>query len=114
MNLVYFGDAEGATYDLFISAAKNPAVEKFAFFNTGAECAEKYGATAPGIVLVRNFDEPNLPYTGAAELEPLLDFMKGNQVPTIFDFSEDYIEPIFQQNNAAIFLFTNDKSAGYA
>jgi len=39
--------------------------------------------------------------------------MKANWTPTIFEFSEDYIEPIFQNKGNAIFLFSEDKSAAY-
>lgn len=110
LNLVYFGEESGDKFDLFMGAAKNPAAEKFAFFKTGAECAEKYGATAPGMVLVRTFDEPNLVFTGD---DGLLTWMNENSTPTLFEFGEDYIEPIFQQKKSCIFLFSEDKNEAY-
>ena len=58
-----------------MSVAKNPSVEKYSFFHTGAECAETYGVTAPGSAVIRTFDEPNVPYTGAQEADALVEFL---------------------------------------
>jgi hypothetical protein len=35
-------------------------------------------------------------------------------VPTLVDFSEEYIEPIFGQKNSAIFLFSNDDTQAFS
>jgi len=96
-----------------MSAAKDPSVEKFSFFHTDKDCAADYGVTAPGAVIVRNFDEPKVVYDGDNDLEKLVAFMKANSTPTIFEFSDDYIEPIFQNKGSAIFLFSEDKEAAY-
>lgn len=36
-----------------------------------------------------------------------------SSIPTVIEFSEDYIEPIFGKLRAALVLFTNDKEASY-
>jgi len=113
LNLVFFGAHEGEYFDAYMGAAKNPDVEKFAFFHTGAECAEEHGVTAPGVAVFRNFDEPKVVYDGEKNSDKLVSFMKGHSTPTIFEFSEDYIEPIFQSKGNALFLFSEDKSAAY-
>jgi len=113
LNLVYFGDKEGAAFDSFMAAAKNPAVEKFAFWTTGADCAGDYGVTAPGIAIIRTFDEPKVAYSGAHENDAVIEWMNGHITPTIFEFSDDYIEPIFANRNNAIILFSEDKEAAY-
>lgn len=114
LNLVYFGDAEGAAYDAFMAAAKNPSVEKFAFWTTSADCAGDYGVTAPGIAIIKTFDEPKVAYSGDDwENDKVIEWMNGHITPTIFEFSDDYIEPIFANRNNAIILFSEDKDAAY-
>jgi len=113
LNVVYFGATEGENFDFFMNTAKNPAAEKFAFFNTGAECAEKYGVTAPGMALIRTFDEPNIAYSGELDGGPFFEWLNSHATPTLFEFGEDYIEPIFQQKKPCLFLFSDDKDAAY-
>lgn len=110
---MFFGDHEGAAFDNFMSAAKNSDLEKFTFFHTGAECAKDFGVEAPGVAISRNFDEPKVAYTGEHEVEALSAWAKANSVPTIFEFGEDHIEPIFQNRQSAVFLFSEDKDADY-
>ena len=62
------------------------------------------------IVLFRDFDTP-LVYSGAFESSPIVDFILANSVPTLINFSEDYIEPIFGQRKSAIFLFRSSSDS---
>lgn len=41
----------------------------------------------------------------------MVDFLMASSVPTLIEFSEDYIDPIFGQRKAAIFLFRNKEDA---
>jgi len=113
LNAVYYGEKSGANYDAFIGAAKDSANEKFVFWNTGAECADKVGAAANGVAIKRTFDEPNVVYSGEWNSAALSTWMTGNAVPTLFEFGEDYIEPIFAKRNPAIILFTDEKDTPY-
>lgn len=70
------------------------------------ECAASHGASStPAVVLFRHFDNPTVVYSGSFETTPVIDFLVAQSVPTLIDFSEDYIEPIFGQRRAALFLF---------
>jgi len=113
LNAVYYGEKSGANYDAFMGAAKDSANEKFVFWNTGAECADKVGAAANGVAIKRTFDEPNVVYSGEWNTAALSTWMTGNSVPTLFEFGEDYIEPIFAKRNPAIILFTDEKDTKY-
>jgi len=113
MNAVYYGEKSGANWDAFIGAAKDGANEKITFWNTGAECAEKVGAKANGVAIKRTFDEPNLVYSGEWNTAALNTWLSGNSVPTLFEFGEDYIEPIFAKRNPAMILFTDEKDTKY-
>lgn len=106
--LIYFGDLSAREYsEVFLGVASNPAVnEKFNFYhNSDKSCAASHGASTPGLVLVRQFDTPKVVYTGNQEVSPVVEFMLASSVPTLIEFSEDYIEPIFGQRRSAIILF---------
>ena len=68
-NVVYFGEHEGAAFDEFMTAAKSSELEKFAFLHTSEECAEEFNAKAPGVFIIRSFDEPKVLFTGELEHE---------------------------------------------
>ena len=117
--LAYFGDNGAREFkEVFLEAAQNPSVgDKFTFVHSNDEAAAKsYGATKlPAVVLFRKFDESPLVFSGNWETTPLVDFMVSSSVPTLIDFSDDYIEPIFGQRKAALFLFRSkeDSDADY-
>ncbi len=50
-------------------------------------------------------------FTGKLESRTLVDFVEENSVPTLVDFSDEFIEPIFQKQKPAIFLFRDEESA---
>jgi protein disulfide-isomerase A1 len=62
-------------------------------------------------LLFRQFDTSPVHYSGAWEAQQIVDFSQGNSVPTLIEFSEDYIEPIFGQKQPAIFLFRSKEDA---
>jgi protein disulfide-isomerase A1 len=80
------------------------------------ECAATHGATVPSLVLFRQFDTSPLVFDGSWEVTPIVDWMLASSVPTLIEFSEDYIEPIFGQKANAIFLFRSeaDKDSAFA
>jgi hypothetical protein len=50
-------------------------------------------------------------FTGKFEGKAINDFVDENSVPTLIEFSDEYIEPIFQKQKPAIFLFRDEESA---
>jgi protein disulfide-isomerase A1 len=114
--VAFFGETSSREYtEVFLNVARNPTVaEKFQFYHLNdKECASQNGASAtPGLVLFRRFDTPRVPFTGNWETTPVIDFMVAQSVPTLIDFSEDYIEPIFGQRKAAVFLFRSKSDEG--
>jgi len=113
--LSFFGALEGEMYDAYIKAAKNPTIsEKYSFLHTtDADCASGFGSPSTGLSLSRRFDESPLAYSGAASEEEIVAWAKTASVPTLITFSEDYIEPIFGDRNAALVLFTEETGTGY-
>lgn len=113
--LSYFGAFEGEMYDAFMAIANDPHwSEKAAYYHTSdPTCSGDWGATAPGIGLTRQFDEPRLGYEGKADAEEIALWARAASVPTLMVFSEDYIEPIFADHNPAVFLFTEEDGADY-
>ena len=111
----YFGALEGDLWDNYMNAARNPAIsEKFQFFHTtDADCASKYGTSAPGLGLSRRFDESPLAYGGAANEEEIVAFAKGASVPRLITFGEAHIDAVFRDKNPSLILFSEDDNAGY-
>jgi protein disulfide-isomerase A1 len=111
----YFGELSGSMFDAFMEVANDVVLgEKAAFYHTtDSECASHWGASANGIALTRNFDEPKVAYTGDANGEAVATWMKSSSVPTLMVFSEDFIEPIFADHNPALFLFTEEEGTDY-
>lgn len=116
--VAYFGETTDAKEysEVFLDVANNPSVsEKYQFFHVvgDKDCAAQFGATNyPGLVIFRKFDDHTVVYQGASwETTPIVDWLTASSVPILIDFSEDYIEPIFGQRKAAIFLFRSASDA---
>jgi protein disulfide-isomerase A1 len=105
--LAFFGDATSADFKIFEETANGAAVgEKFTFVHTDKECGATHGAKEDNsVVLFRKFDESPLVFPGKIENPALEVFASTSSVPTLIDFSEDYIESIFGAKKSAVFLF---------
>ena len=105
--MAYFGDASAAEFKVFEETANGPSGEKYLFFHIdSADCAKSHGAAeTPSVVIFRKFDNSPLVHFGKIENPALNEFAAASSVPTLIDFSEDYIEPIFGNKKSAIFLF---------
>lgn len=120
LTVAYFGDLDAREFkEVYMDAANNPTVgDKFSFYHLNdKECAAKHGASStPALVLFRKFDESPVVYSGSWESTPMIDWMVAQSVPTVIDFSEEYIEPIFGQRKPALFLFRSksDESSSFA
>merc|ERR1711935_354975 len=73
-----------------------------------AACATTYGAATPGVVFFRKFETETNAYTGAADKDSLIAFVKPLMVPTVFEFSEEEIEAVFGQQQPTVILFRSD------
>ena len=115
--LAYFGENEAPLKAIFIETAKDAAIsERLTFVHiTDKTCAEQHGAQSPSVLLFRQFDESPLTYSAAQERQGIIQWVLDNSTPTVIDFNEDYIEPIFGDKKAALFLFRNaeDNDAPY-
>jgi len=119
LNLVYFGPTEGNSWDILQNIGRDPASAGFELFHTGVECASEYGVSGEGFAVVRGFDEPLVPYTGARnnllmpytgaeapDMETLIKFMRVNAVPSVHKFSDELVNPLFKDGKPAVILFT--------
>jgi len=117
LNLMYFGETKGSPlYKVYKKQAKNRdhMVNTFSFFTAPAECAEAYGASAPGIAMFRRFDKfQPVPYTGEPTTEAVLDFVDKNFHPDLIDFTLAYAEPIFRFAFRTVFLLSETKKGAY-
>jgi len=111
----FFGEASGDSWDAFMKLAQDPAMsEKATFYHTAdTACAANYGAEETGIALSRTFDESPLAYSGFVDYSGLLKWSKAATVPTLINFSEDFIEPIFADHQNALILFSEEDGTDY-
>jgi len=113
LGLIYFGAAEGDLFSAHESTGRSDVGDKFSLLHTTADCASEFGASAPGIALVRNFDNSPVVFSGESTADSLKAFAKENSVPVLIEFSEDYIEPIFGDQQSAVILFSEGRDAAF-
>jgi len=73
---------------------------------------EHFGMSGAGIVVLRNFDEPVVHFSGSS-VGDLKNFASSHSNARLINFDEDSIEPIFGKKQNAVMLFSNDKDADY-
>lgn len=109
--VAYFGDVNAKEFkETFEKLANDAEVgEKYKYFTSDdKDCAAAWGADSlPAMVLHRKFDESPLVSNNFA-FDAAKQWLKSSSVPILIEFSEDYIEPIFGERKAAIFLFRSD------
>jgi len=103
--LAYFGAIDETLYvDAHIPLATEN--DKITFVNVADEaCAKEFGASYPGEVFFRKFEENTVVYSGEPTKDALNTFVKPLMVPTVFEFSEEQVEPIFGQQQPLVVLF---------
>ena len=110
MSLSYFGTLQGDLFDAFMRAAWDQSInDRFRFYHTAdASCGEVFGlgSSGAGVSLTRAFDESPVVYSGEANESAIVKFAKKHAVPQMIVFSDDYIEPIFAEENPALILIT--------
>jgi protein disulfide-isomerase A1 len=108
--VAFFGEAQSNEFSEYSKAAGSN--DKVSFTHLAcSECASSFGAGYPSLVLFRKFDNSPLVYNGEWNANTITEWISTSSVPTVIEFSEDFIEPIFGQRKAAVFLF---RSAGDA
>lgn len=126
--IAYYGPTDNTLYtEAHVPYAD--AEDKIEFVHMPVSCLADISITdeKPQIVLFRDFKtiadgeshkedakgEDLHVYTGKADKDQLMNFVKPLMVPTIFEFSEDQIEAIFgnQQNTIILFQEKIDKSS---
>lgn len=107
--VVYYGEEGSDEFKAFeTAAAGDDKYEYRTVFDADATLPE--GASRPGVVVFRNFDEPTVVFSGDFTAKALAKFVTEAGIPTFIEFSDEYIEPIFQEQKPALFFF-HDSSA---
>ena len=120
--LTYFGPLEGETYFLFDELAKSSRAQELRdtyanhkfdyFYTTDVDCASDFGTEAPGIALLRSFDESPLKVTGT-DVISVSEFMTRKSTPMMMEFGEDAIEAVFYNMKDSIFMVTEDTGSDF-
>lgn len=113
--LAFFGEETETLYtDAHIGFANSD--DKITFVHAAADCAAKYNAVAPAEILFKKFEEPTVVYSGKADKDSLVSWVKPLMVPTVFEFTEEEIDAVFGQQQATLILFRSsekDKDAKF-
>lgn len=72
------------------------------------DCATEYKSKYPGLIFIRNFETPNHVYHGEVGLDEYNKFVRKLMVPTLFEFTKEYIEDIFEQGQTTFILFYDE------
>ena len=111
--VAYIGEKDIREHsEVYQSVASHAQVsDKFSFVHlSDKECAASYGASqTPAVLIFRKFDNSPLVFSGEWEVQKIVDWLSSASVPTLIDFSEDCIEPIFGQKKPAIVLFRSSE-----
>lgn len=63
------------------------------------------------MVMVRSFEDKIHPYlTTAPALDDYTKFVRTRMIPTMFEFTEEYIETVFEQGRPTFMLFHDEDS----
>lgn len=109
--MVYFGAFEGELFNNFMKVAKSD--ESYSFYHAAGDCAATHGAKSHGISIFRSFDASPIHYSGEDSTAAISAWMEASAIPTLIEFSEDYIEPIFGKGKEALILFANDRDVAF-
>lgn len=107
--IVFYGDEDSDAFKAYQAAAS--VDDKHSFYHShdsGASLPE--GLSRPGVAIFRQFDEPVVVHTGDLTKDAISNFVSTSSVPTLIEFGEEYIEPIFQNQKPAVFLFVDKKN----
>jgi protein disulfide-isomerase A1 len=112
--IAYVGPLEGDLFDMHQNAAKvGDLADSWEFMHTDdVSVLEHFGMSGAGIVVLRNFDEPVVHFSGNS-IGDLKNFTASHSNARLINFDEDSIESIFGKKQNALMLFSNDKDADY-
>jgi protein disulfide-isomerase A1 len=112
ISVVFYGDA-GSEFDAYSAAADKDDGHAF-YHNHASDASLPEGLTRPGVMIKRRFDEETVVHTGKLTDADITAFVSQSSIPTLIEFSESFIEPIFQQQRPAVFLFVEEKNEEHA
>lgn len=107
--VVFYGDADSTEFAEFQKAASSDEKHSYVH-NHDSSATLPEGLTRPGIAVYRNFDDQVVVHKEKLDKASIREFVDSASVPTLMEFSEEYIEPIFQNQKPAVFLFIDSKN----
>jgi hypothetical protein len=79
----------------------------YSYLYTSGVCALEMHAQAPGMSIVKSFDEKSVDWTGGDDPQAILDWMKKHSIPSMFEYTKAYDNLIFTQRYPTLVLFTD-------
>ena len=113
LTVVYLGADGTDEFKTYESVARSLERQAFFHLTCDAKCAETLKSGSAKLVLYKPFDELQNNYEGEFNQGAVRKFLADNSVPTLIEFSEEYVEDIFGKNKNTIFLFADVNSEAY-
>jgi protein disulfide-isomerase A1 len=102
--VVFYGEEGSDEFKSFETAASGD--DKFPYRHVfDSDVATPEGVSRPGVAVFRSFDEPIVTFDGEFTSTAIAEFVTSSSIPVFIEFSDEFIEPIFQNQSPAIFLF---------
>lgn len=107
--VAYIGDLDNALYKrVHLPIADLNAQVKFFHVQDDAACAKEHLlSSGQGLVYIKNFDEPMIPYTGAADKLAFSNWISPLMVPKIFETNNENFK-FYQENTIVLTLFRDN------
>ena len=105
--VTFYGEKDSSAFHVFQEAALEDEISNFVHNFNPDDVPE--GIKTPAVVVYRKFDEPIVTFNGDFTVEEVSKFVSDSSIPTTFEFSQDYIVPVFQNQKDVIFLLINKK-----
>ena len=118
-NVETFGDSDKVVVVLFVQTASGAAFDAFTALakslrdtytfgyvvDADGSTASAHGASTPGVVLFKKFDDRKNVHTGAIDAESLTTFIKANSVPLMDDIGPDNYQSYAEAGIPLAYLF---------
>ena len=110
INMVFFGHESDEFFKTYQTVAQ--LSDKYTFLHTAGVCALYMKTNAPGIAVIRSFDERTSIWYGPDDVQQILDWMNELSVPTLFEYTKSFDSVIFEERKPTIVLFTDFNDLG--
>ncbi len=113
LTVLFLGEESSDEFKTYEEVARSLDKQTFFHLACDAKCAEELKTEGAKVVLFKTFDELQNNFSGEFSSGAIKQFLQDNSVPTLIEFSEEYVEDIFGKSQNTLFLFADVNSEAY-